>query len=76
MASDASPNSASHCPLCGADNRCAMELERATGQPQAPCWCTDESFPPDLLATLPESAQGASCICINCLRAHAQRGTP
>nr|WP_231943401.1 cysteine-rich CWC family protein [Hydrogenophaga crassostreae] len=53
-----------------------MELERATGQPQAPCWCTDESFPPDLLATLPESAQGASCICINCLRAHAQRGTP
>ena len=46
------------CPLCGGDNRCAMELERATGQPQPPCWCVGTAFPPDLLARLPQEAEG------------------
>ena len=32
------------CPLCGGDNRCAMEIQRETGEPQPPCWCTTQSF--------------------------------
>ena len=55
------------CPLCGGDNRCAMELERATGQPQPPCWCVDAAFPPDLLARLPQEAEGKACICATCV---------
>ena len=62
------PSSApSRCPLCGGDNRCAMELERATGQPQGPCWCVGASFPPDLLAALPAEAEGKACICAACV---------
>ena len=45
------------CPLCGGDNRCAMEIERATGQAQPPCWCLAASFAPELLARLPPQAE-------------------
>lgn len=55
------------CPLCGGDNRCAMELERATGQTQPPCWCVDTAFPPGLLARLPPEAEGKACICAACV---------
>ena len=61
------PTDPTRCPLCGGDNRCAMELERATGQPQGPCWCVNASFPPDLLARLPEQAEGKACICAACV---------
>ena len=57
----------SRCPLCGQDNRCAMEIERATGQPQGPCWCVDARFPPGLLAQLPPEAEGQACICAACV---------
>jgi hypothetical protein len=75
MASSPQTNPAACCPLCGGDNRCAMELARATGEAQAPCWCVNETFPPELMATLPDEARGKACICISCLRAHAQKGT-
>lgn len=55
------------CPLCGGDNRCAMEVQKATGEPQPPCWCVTETFTPDLLTRLPEAAQGNACICARCL---------
>ncbi len=64
---------ASRCPLCGGDNRCAMEIERATGQAQGPCWCVAENFPPDVIAALPAEAQGKACICSQCLKTYAQR---
>ncbi len=54
-------------PRCGQDNRCAMEIVRATGQPQGPCWCVDARFPPDLLAQLPPEAEGQACICAACV---------
>lgn len=57
----------SRCPLCGGDNRCAMEIERATGASPGPCWCVSQTFSPDLLARLPEAARGKACICANCL---------
>jgi hypothetical protein len=61
------PSDPSRCPLCGGDNRCAMELERATGLPQDPCWCVNASFAPDLLARLPAEAEGKACICAACV---------
>ena len=57
---------ADRCPLCGEPNRCAMEIERATGQSQPPCWCTKVDFGADLLAQVPEVARGRACICAAC----------
>ncbi|MGS5089255.1 cysteine-rich CWC family protein [Hydrogenophaga sp. A37] len=64
------------CPLCGGDNRCAMEVQKATGEPQPPCWCVTETFSPDLLAHLPEAAQGQACICARCLARFNQNLSP
>ena len=60
------------CPLCGRDNRCAMEREKASGQPQPPCWCVDMAFPPDLLQRLPPEAAGVACVCADCVRRLAE----
>ena len=68
------PIDPTRCPLCGGDNRCAMELERATGQPQPPCWCVDTAFPPGLLAQLPAEAEGKACICAACVARFAGEG--
>lgn len=56
----------SQCPLCGQDNRCAMELERRSGQPQPPCWCTQQDMHPDALARLPPQARNLACLCQRC----------
>jgi len=70
----ASAIDASRCPLCGAANACAMEVERLTGQPQAPCWCMDADFSASLLARVPPERRRMACICARCaaLDAHAQ----
>ena len=54
------------CPLCGLTNQCAMELERATGQPQPPCWCTQATISRETLAAIPEASRGLACICPAC----------
>jgi hypothetical protein len=54
--------------LCGQPNLCAMELERATGEPQPPCWCTRVEFPAELLAQVPPQSRRLSCICAACAR--------
>lgn len=56
----------SRCPLCGEPNRCAMEVERETGQKQPPCWCTQVDFSEDLLARVPTEAKRQACICRAC----------
>jgi hypothetical protein len=56
------------CPLCGEPNRCAMEVERATGVKQPPCWCTQVKFEAELLSRIPENARGKACICPACGR--------
>lgn len=61
------------CPICGADNRCAMEIERETGEVQPPCWCVSASFPPGLLDRLPEAARGKACLCARCVAAAAAK---
>lgn len=57
----------SRCPLCGQDNRCAMEIERDSGQVQPPCWCMDATFSPGLFARIPTEARGQACICATCV---------
>lgn len=59
----------SRCPLCGAANGCAMEAERASGQPQPPCWCTQVAFDADLLARVTADARRLACICAACAAA-------
>jgi len=56
------------CPLCAQPNRCAMEVERATGIKQPPCWCTQTNFSADLLARIPQSARGKACVCAACAK--------
>jgi len=57
---------ATRCPLCAQPNRCAMELERETGQPQPPCWCTQVDFQREALSRIPAQARGQACICSSC----------
>jgi len=56
------------CPLCGQPNHCAMEVEKATGQPQGPCWCTQVDFAQSLLEQIAVEHRGKACVCANCAR--------
>jgi hypothetical protein len=61
-----SPLDPARCPLCGQPNQCAMEVQRATGVPQPPCWCTRVVFSAEVLARVPAEAQRRACICQHC----------
>ena len=54
------------CPLCGKPNACGMA---ANGQAATPCWCTELTFSPELLARVPEAQRSLHCICETCARA-------
>lgn len=56
------------CPVCGQPNRCANEIERATGVKQEACWCTQARFGPELLERVPPEARRLACICPACAR--------
>jgi hypothetical protein len=56
------------CPLCGRANRCAVA---ACGSFDVPCWCTQASFPPALLAQVCSAQRGAACLCAECAARHA-----
>jgi hypothetical protein len=68
MMSDSVRQDASRCPLCGEANRCAMEVERETGEKQPPCWCMTAAsgFSPALLARVPQEKRGLACVCARC----------
>jgi hypothetical protein len=66
MQASAAAIDATLCPLCGAANRCALEVERETGREQPPCWCTKVDFTAELLGQLPAEALNLSCICAAC----------
>lgn len=61
------------CPLCGQTNQCALEIERATGQKQAACWCTQASFSTDVLSRVPPDARNRACICARCANGQVAR---
>jgi len=50
------------CPLCGADNTCAV----AAGRPAQSCWCFDVKLSGAALAAIPEEAVNKYCICAAC----------
>ena len=54
------------CPLCGEENRCAMETARETGQPQPPCWCMAADFGKAPFGALPPASRGKACMCARC----------
>ncbi|MEC8652018.1 MAG: cysteine-rich CWC family protein [Planctomycetota bacterium] len=64
------------CPLCGADNACAMA--RAGGDPAAceGCWCRDATIPESLIARVPGAARGRACICARCVSMEAATPAP
>jgi hypothetical protein len=62
------PVDPNQCPLCGQENQCAMEVERATGVKQAPCWCNQARFEASLLSRIPEHARGKACLCAACAK--------
>lgn len=57
---------ATRCPLCGSANQCAMEIERATGMQQPPCWCSTVRFDAELLARIPQEQRNLACVCAAC----------
>ncbi len=71
MKSSPNPVNPCLCPLCGQENRCAMEMERSTGVKQEACWCTTALFSQELLAKVPPEAAGTACICAACARSDA-----
>ena len=66
MTSTAAVIDATRCPLCGAPNRCAMEIERETGQAQPACWCMQVDFSNAPLTNLAADMRGLACICARC----------
>jgi hypothetical protein len=58
------------CPLCGQMNECAMERERASGEKQSPCWCTQVDFNRTVLEKIPAPARRLACVCRACATAH------
>ncbi|WP_134703548.1 cysteine-rich CWC family protein [Ammoniphilus sp. YIM 78166] len=58
------------CPLCGQENRCGN-----LAQTTAPCWCSKESFPQELLDSVPGEWVRKACICKRCLEEYKLRKT-
>jgi len=56
---------ATHCPLCGGPNLCAM----AAGLIDEPCWCSQIDLAPAVLAKVPQDERGVRCICPRCAAA-------
>ncbi|MGI4777940.1 MAG: cysteine-rich CWC family protein [Janthinobacterium lividum] len=54
------------CPLCGEQNRCAMEIARETATAPEGCWCVSVDFASELIAKVPARARDAACICARC----------
>ncbi|NND68677.1 MAG: cysteine-rich CWC family protein [Halioglobus sp.] len=49
------------CPLCGADNQCAV----AAGRPAETCWCFSEQLDEDAKEKA-AAITGAQCVCPAC----------
>ncbi len=52
----------SSCPLCGADNNCAM----TKGEPAEHCWCEAVEISPAVLESIGADDKGVRCICPQC----------
>ncbi len=61
---------ATRCPLCGADNRCAVQAARDVPEAAAiqDCWCMVTDIAPGVLDRIPAAQRGRACICAQCAR--------
>lgn len=59
----AQPLAEHRCPLCGQPNGCAAA---SSGRFDTPCWCSNATFTPTLLALVPAAQRGRACICKSC----------
>lgn len=50
------------CPICGEDNDCGLLKD-----PTQACWCTQKTFPNELLQKVPENMKNKACICQRCV---------
>lgn len=64
---------ASHCPLCGGENRCAI----TAGKDPASCWCQapDLEFTEAMKAAVPSHLRLSACICARCISQLASETT-
>ncbi|BCO26289.1 hypothetical protein MIZ03_1169 [Rhodoferax lithotrophicus] len=51
-----------------------MEMERATGVQQPPCWCTQATFSAALLSQISEATRNKACICADCVKTSQRAG--
>jgi alpha-ribazole phosphatase len=58
----ASPVDGRRCPLCGAENGCAI----AAGHSVSDCWCHRAKVTRDVLERIPRESRGTVCICSQC----------
>jgi hypothetical protein len=52
------------CPVCGADNDCAVA--RCGTAACASCWCAGITIEEAALARIPPAARGKACLCRRC----------
>jgi hypothetical protein len=52
------------CPVCGADNQCAMADDKQASQ----CWCMGVTIAEEALAQIPAKARDTQCLCAACAR--------
>jgi len=50
------------CPLCGADNRCAV----TRGKTIESCWCASADISRDVIDAIPAALRNKACICPRC----------
>ncbi len=50
------------CPLCRAENSCAV----AAGRSVRACWCNGAKVPRDILDRVPPESRGKACLCSRC----------
>ncbi|NBA97986.1 cysteine-rich CWC family protein [Pseudomonas sp. R5(2019)] len=59
----------SHCPACGASNRCTLADPRTAAKP---CWCYGVSIDPAVLEALPAELRNQACLCPRCAQVESQ----
>ena len=50
------------CPLCGANNRCAIER----GASLEDCWCASTAIATHMIDAIPAKSREQACICPQC----------
>ncbi|MBU1359269.1 MAG: cysteine-rich CWC family protein [Gammaproteobacteria bacterium] len=66
---------AARCPVCGSDNRCAMEAARRGGAEASACWCQSVEFAPGALDEPGAVSRRGACLCRRCATRQVASGS-